>query len=91
VYLLGSVEQLPIAPLLAMTAGFFIYIAASDVIPDIHEQKRRIGMIQAAALTVGIIFVGGLVTYLHEVGAHTHEETGTHLEETHHDETHDEK
>ena len=93
VYLLGSVEQLPIAPLLAMTAGFFIYIAASDVIPDIHEQKRRIGMIQATALTVGIVFVGGLVTYLHDVGAHTHEheETGTHLEETHHDESHDEK
>lgn len=86
VYLLGSDEHLPVAPLLAITAGFFIYIAASDVIPDIHEQKRRTGMIQAGALIVGIILVGSLVTALHQSGAHSHEhadEPGTHLEDTH--------
>lgn len=88
VYLLGSDEYLPVAPLLAMTAGFFIYIAASDVIPDIHEQKRRTGMIQSAALVVGIILVGGLVTVLHQSGAHSHEHTESssiHAEEAHHE------
>ncbi len=73
VYLLGSGEQLPVAPLLAVTAGFFIYIAASDIIPDIHEQPHRQGTIQAAMLIVGIILVGGLVTTLHAVGAHDHD------------------
>lgn len=58
VYLLGSGDQLPIGPLLAMTAGFFIYIAASDIIPDIHEQPRRVGTIQALTLVVGIVVVG---------------------------------
>lgn len=87
VYLLGSGEQLPVAPLLAMTAGFFIYIAASDVIPDIHEQKRQVGMIQAATLTIGVVLVGSLVTVLHQVGAHSqHAEPDGHHIEVHHDE-----
>lgn len=84
VYSLGSAEQLPIAPLLAVTAGFFLYIAASDVIPDIHEQKRKVGMIQAATLIVGIVLVGGLITALHNTDLHT-ESHGSHVEE-HHDE-----
>lgn len=95
VFLLGSSEHLPIAPLLAMTAGFFIYIAASDIIPDIHEQPHRQGTIQAAMLIVGIILVGGLVTLLHATGAHDHDhatEPGYHREvEEHHDEPHQEE
>lgn len=58
VYLLGSGSQLPVGPLLALTAGFFIYVAASDIIPDIHEQPRRVGTIQAISLVVAIIVVG---------------------------------
>lgn len=65
VYLLGeTADIIPIGPLLAMTAGFFIYIAASDIIPDIHEQPRRTGTIQAAALVIGIVIVGTIVTLL---------------------------
>lgn len=72
VFVLGSSEQLPIAPLLAVTAGFFLYIAASDVIPDIHEQKRKTGMIQACTLLIGIVIVGGLITILHNTDLNTH-------------------
>jgi zinc and cadmium transporter len=92
VFLLGEHDHLPIGPVLALTAGFFVYIAASDVIPDIHEQKQRIGMIQAATLITGLILVGSLVTVLHETGAHSHDhpESSIHLEETgHHDEIND--
>lgn len=51
--------------LLAITAGFFIYIAASDLIPEIHDKNRR----QFAAylnliLIAGIVAVGVLVTLL---------------------------
>ena len=42
-YMFGSVYELDPAPLLAVAAGLFIYIAASDIIPDIHEQPRREG------------------------------------------------
>lgn len=91
VYLLGSHEQLPIAPILAMTAGFFIYIAASDIIPDIHEQPQKQGTIQAIMLIVGIIIVGSLVTILHNSGLHGHghaDEPATH-QEIHHEEEDD--
>ena len=64
VYLLGSTAQLPVDILLAITAGFFIYVAASDIIPDIHEQPHKTGMIQAAALVAGVILVGLIITLL---------------------------
>ncbi len=64
VYLLGSDNGLPVGPLLAVTAGFFIYVAASDIIPDIHEQPRQIGTIQAFILVFAIVLVGTAVTLL---------------------------
>ncbi len=56
---LSSSVKLPEAELLALTSGFFIYVAASDIIPEIHEQPRRIGTIQAGVLLAGLAFVGG--------------------------------
>jgi zinc and cadmium transporter len=64
VYTLGSDEKLPVDVLLAMTAGFFLYVAASDIIPDIHEQPQKTGMIQAFALVVGLVLVGWFITLL---------------------------
>lgn len=63
-FLLGSVGQIPLGELLALTSGFFIYVAASDIIPDIHEQPRRIGTIQAAVLVGGVVFVGLIIGLL---------------------------
>lgn len=57
VYWLGTGAAIPTAPLLALTAGFFIYIAASDIIPDIHEQPRKLGTQQAAMLLIGVAVV----------------------------------
>lgn len=64
VYYLGTDAHLPVGPLLALTAGFFIYIAASDIIPEIHEQPRRTGTIQAAMLVGGVALVGYVITLL---------------------------
>ncbi len=63
-YLLGSTVALPEAQLLAITSGFFIYVAASDIIPDIHEQPRKVGTIQAIVLVSGVLFVGAIITLL---------------------------
>jgi zinc and cadmium transporter len=38
VYAIGDAESSYIPYALAVTAGFFIYIAASDIIPEIHEK-----------------------------------------------------
>ena len=63
VYFLGEHVALPTAQLLALTSGFFIYIAASDIIPDIHEQPRKIGTLQALVLVAAVVLVG-LVIHL---------------------------
>ena len=63
-YLLGQSVQLPEAQLLALTAGMFIYIAASDIIPEIHEQPQKVGTIQAAVLLFGVVFVGIAISLL---------------------------
>lgn len=63
-YWLGTTIHLPVAQLLAVTAGFFIYVAASDIIPDIHEQPRRIGTLQAAVLVAGLVFVAAVIQLL---------------------------
>jgi zinc and cadmium transporter len=64
VFFLDTDAHIPVGPLLAITAGFFIYVAASDIIPDIHEQPRRMGTIQAAMLVGGIAIVGTVITLL---------------------------
>lgn len=64
VYVLGSSQHLPVDILLAMTAGFFLYVAASDIIPDIHEQPQKTGMVQALALVTGVVLVGWIITLL---------------------------
>jgi len=63
-YLLGHDVEAFVAPVLALTAGFFIYVAASDIVPDIHEQPRKIGTIQAAMLVAGVIIVGAVIMLL---------------------------
>lgn len=65
VYALGSYHETSLAPLLAVSAGFFIYVAASDVIPDIHEQPQKTGLLQALILIVSIVFLGVSIELLH--------------------------
>ncbi|MEP6710623.1 MAG: ZIP family metal transporter [Candidatus Saccharibacteria bacterium] len=60
VLVFGFGDSLPVpeSSLLAITAGFFIYIAASDIVPTIHaEPKRKMANIQTAVLIFGVIFV----------------------------------
>lgn len=64
VYALGKDISSFVAPLLALTSGFFVYVAASDIIPDIHEQPQRIGTVQAALLVAGVLIVGYVITLL---------------------------
>lgn len=66
VYLLGKNLALPIGFLQGLTAGFFIYIAVSDIIPDIHAKEKTNFMgIQSILLIIGAVVVAGLMTILH--------------------------
>ncbi|HMS92924.1 MAG TPA: ZIP family metal transporter [Candidatus Saccharibacteria bacterium] len=85
-YLLGNTVGLNPAPLIAIAAGFFIYIAASDIIPDIHEKPRHEGNIQALLLLVGVVAISTIISLTpHE---HYHDASHDH-EHNHHDKDHE--
>lgn len=57
-YLLGNVLEGYLPIFLSLTAGFFIYIASSDLIPEIHHEKRRgYALIESLMLVLGIIVI----------------------------------
>ena len=64
VYCLGEQTKLPTGQLLALTSGFFIYVAASDIIPDIHDQPRKTGTLQAVVLVGAVVIVGVIIRLL---------------------------
>ncbi len=86
-YLLGGAAEFNPALLLAVAAGFFIYIAASDIIPDIHEKSRREGNVQAVMLLIGVLAIGCIIS----LTPHSHEAADHHDDHEHsvHDHDHD--
>jgi zinc and cadmium transporter len=67
---LGGSFDLQPAPLLAIAAGFFIYVAAADIIPDIHEKPHAEGRVQALMLLVGIVVLAVVIA----LTPHSHNE-----------------
>lgn len=64
-YALGGLLENYVAIFLAATAGFFIYIATSDLIPEIHYEKRRgFALIESFLLILGIVIIYVLVSSL---------------------------
>jgi zinc and cadmium transporter len=52
---------------LGLVAGFFIYIAVSDIIPSIHKnEEQRLAGAQTAMLVIGVILVSVTTTTLHQ-------------------------
>lgn len=75
---LGSASKLPIGALLAITAGMFVYIAASDLIPTIHEEsKRKMGHVAVVLLLLGILTVGVTTKAAHKYIDTDHGQTET--------------
>ncbi|MEO5690579.1 MAG: ZIP family metal transporter [Candidatus Saccharimonadales bacterium] len=72
-FTLGQSQGWDLGYALALAAGFFIYIAASDIIPEIHESPRRLANIQATILLVGVLVLVGIGSLLPH--GHTDEET----------------
>lgn len=63
-YLLGNILEAYIPIFLAVTAGFFIYIAASDLIPEIHyEKSKKIAVIKSLLLLLGVILTWASVDF----------------------------
>lgn len=64
----GSESSLPIGELLAITAGMFIYISASDLIPTIHKTSRRKrAHVPTLLLLLGVSLVAVTTELTHEL------------------------
>ncbi|MDR3125938.1 MAG: ZIP family metal transporter [Candidatus Nomurabacteria bacterium] len=67
-YIIGSLSGLSLAPLVALVAGFFIYIATTDIIPTIHQSENRREIIKKTLwLLAGVVVVSVLIMQLHGV------------------------
>lgn len=90
VFALGNAEVLPVGVLLGLSAGFLLYIAASDIIPEIHENSPRHKLLdlRAVLLVIGVVFVGLTIQVAHRY-IHADHDHGTVIEHGHHDHEHD--
>lgn len=66
-FALGSHKALPVGVLIGLSAGFLLYIALSDVIPEIHEHstKHRLFDWQSALLILGVVVVSAAILLAH--------------------------
>jgi zinc and cadmium transporter len=87
VFSLGDTDSFPLGELLAVTAGMFIYIAASDLIPTIHAVKGKASHVGVALLLLGILTVGVTTEIAHEFipeEAHAQSESSVHENDADH-------
>lgn len=69
-YVMGDSLESLLPVFLSLAAGFFIYIAASDLIPEIHnEEKREVALIETFVLLLGAAVVWFAI-FLLEGGGH---------------------
>lgn len=65
-FVLGGGDSFPLAQLLGLTAGFFIYISVADLIPAIHAQaKKRLAIEQVVLLVAGILLIAVVSAWAH--------------------------
>lgn len=74
----GSEFGLPLGYLYGGIAGFFIYIALSDIVPTIHSSESKRFGVQTAFLILGLIFGTFIASYAHSYivseDTHLHED-----------------
>ena len=68
-FALGSANSLPVGALLGLSAGFLLYIATSDIIPEIHEQSANNKLFdwRPFLLLVGVVTVGIAIQVAHHI------------------------
>ena len=75
-YSLGSAEKLPMGILLGIGAGFLLYIAMSDIMPELHRHVRKDKRLldwQPLLLVLGIVVVSLVINVAHKYMDHGHD------------------
>ncbi len=78
-YWLGSQANLPIGILVGISAGFLLYIALTDVVPDVHEHTPDHKLLdwRTGLLILGVVIVGSFATFAHQFVDHGHDAGST--------------
>jgi len=64
-YFVGTSVEGILPFLIAVTSGFFIYIALSNLVPQIHEEnKKGFAILETSALIIGILVIWGSLSFL---------------------------
>lgn len=67
-YIIGNSIKVDFSPLLGVVAGFFIYIASTDIIPTIHKEKDTSRTIKKSLwLVIGAAVVSVTIVSIHSV------------------------
>lgn len=85
-FALGSGDAVPTGILLGLSAGFLLYVAASDLIPTIHEEApvKRFLDSRALLFVAGILVVALAINLAHDYIEPAHNDVdGSHQEESH--------
>lgn len=65
-YFIGEKIESVIPIALSLTAGFFLYISVSDLIPEIHHENRRgFAFYESVMLILGIVLLYFLISFAH--------------------------
>lgn len=82
-FMLGSSIHEALIPIfLPITAGFFIYIALSDLIPEIHHENRRgFAIRETVMLILGVVTIFYTINVLHSFGIHDDEHAEDYTQE----------
>ena len=91
-YALGSSDKLPMGALLGLSAGFLLYIAMSDIMPELHnhiKKEKRLIDWQPALLVLGIVIVSVVISVAHNYIEHDNHAAESHSSQTTRSEVHD--
>lgn len=83
-FVIGAASDISLTPLIGITAGFFIYVATTDIIPAILQERTHKNVAKKSALLIlGIVVIFFTTTYLHKLidhhDGHDHYDSSTHL------------
>jgi zinc and cadmium transporter len=64
-FFIGNVFEHSIAILLSITTANFIYLSATDLLPEIHTKaKKRLAINESLSFILGVLLIWGLIQVL---------------------------
>ncbi|MCL2137661.1 MAG: ZIP family metal transporter [Coriobacteriia bacterium] len=67
-FMWGNSSDITLTPVLSLVSGFFIYIAAVDIIPSLHDEHDKKELVKkSVSLLVGVVIVSLMIISFHSL------------------------